>query len=596
MTRNKTPTNPIKFSEIPKNDIKYFLSYFKGHLGIFCLDIFFAIVIALIDVTFPILSRYSINDVLPNFSINQNQTVKTFTIIICVGFFLYVMRSISLWIITYIGHYFGVLVEKDMRRDVFRHIQSQSFSFFDKNLTGKIMSRATTDLFEVTELAHHGPEDVIISLLTFLGSFIVMFKIRWELAIVVFVTLPVMVLITQTSKKFIMSTSKNVKSTTAGINASLESAISGIRVTKVFTNEDYEMEKFSKSNEEFVTAKKRSYKAMARFHSQMDFTTHILNVIVLAVGGFFILKGKMTIGDLVAANLFVASFLQPIRRITNFVEQFSTGMAGFIRFSELMRTNEQIQEKENAVDIQNTKGNIEYQNVSFSYDGENKVIENISFNAEEGKTIAIVGSSGGGKTTICHLLPRFYDYNSGKILLDGIDIKDLTLKSLRKQIGFVQQDVFLFAGTVKENIAYGKPDATDEEIELAAKRAEIYDDIMKMPEGFETIVGERGIKLSGGQKQRVSIARVFLKNPPILVLDEATSALDSVTEQKIQSAFDELSKGRTTFIIAHRLSTVKNADKIIVIDGKGIKEQGSHEELMQNKGEYFKLYTAQMEG
>jgi len=586
-------TNPLKLKDIPKNDIKFFLSYFKGHLGIFFADIFFAILISVIDVVFPVLSRFSINEVLPKYNSAPAQTVKTFAIIIVIGFALYILRSGANWFITYFGHYFGVLVEKDMRKDIFRHIQNQSFSFFDKNLTGKLMSRATTDLFEITELSHHGPEDLIISVLTLGGSFVVMMTIKWQLALVVFISLPLMIFCTQFSRKNIMRTSKNVKSTTSGINAALESSISGARVTKVFTNEEYEINKFEKSNEDFVNAKKLSYKAMARFHSQMDFTTHILNVVVLAVGGFFIIKGEMTIGDLVAANMFVTAFLQPIRRLTNFVEQFSTGMAGFMRFSELMRTHEEIEEKENAIELNSTKGNIEYKNVTFDYGNSINVIENVTFSVKQGETIALVGSSGGGKTTICHLLPRFYDYKNGQITLDGIDIKDIKLHSLRKQIGFVQQDVFLFAGTVRENIAYGKPDATDEEIEIAAKRAEIFDDIQKMQDGFNTLVGERGLKLSGGQKQRISIARVFLKNPPILVLDEATSALDSVTEQKIQSAFDELSKGRTSFVIAHRLSTIRNADRIIVINDKGIAEKGTHEELINQKGEYFRLYSAQ---
>lgn len=571
-----------------KIDLFFFLSYFKKHLGIFVADICFAIFISVIDVCFPMLSRFSLNKILPQYSTLPKETIFNFAIIIAIGFVLYIFRSFGIWFINYFGHCFGVAVEKDMRNDIFKHIQNQSFSFFDKNLTGKLMSRITTDLFEITELAHHGPEDLIISILTLGGAFFVMLNIKWQLALIVFISLPLMILCTQMSKKFMTKTSKNVKSTTAGINSSITSSISGIRVTKVFTNEEYEIEKFEKSNEEFVKAKKQSFKAFSRFHSQMDFTTHILNVVVLAVGGYFIIKNEMTIGDLVASNMFVAAFLQPVRRLTNFVEQFSTGMAGFSRFCEIMKTHEETKEKENAIEIQNAKGDIEYKSVSFAYD-ENNVLEDISFSVHAGEKIAFVGTSGGGKTTICHLLPRFYDFDSGSITLDKIDIKDLTLKSLRKQIGFVQQDVFLFAGTVKENILYGNPNATDGEIEIAAKKAEIFDDIQKMPNGFDTLVGERGIKLSGGQKQRISIARVFLKNPSILILDEATSALDSVTEQKIQSAFDELAKGRTTFVIAHRLSTIKNADRIFVINDKKIIESGTHEELMEKKGEFWKL-------
>lgn len=591
---NRPPVSVLKLNNIPKGDIKFFLSYFKGHMGIFIADLIFAVMISFIDLSFPVLSRFSLNRILPNYDSDPSGTVKAFTMVVVFGFLLYILRTVGQWFITYFGHVFGVYVETAMREDIFRHIENQSFSFFDKNRTGKIMSRASTDLFEVSELAHHGPEDLLISFLTLGGAFVIMFRIQWQLALIVFLALPTMIICTQTSKKFIMRTSKNVKGETAGINTALESSISGARVTKIFTNEEYEIEKFEKSNKAFLSAKKFYYKAMARFHSQMDFATHSLNIVVLAVGGYFIIQKKMTYGDLIAANMFVAAFLQPIRRLTNFVEQFSTGMAGFMRFSEVMRSHEETPEAPDAVEIKNAKGDISYKNVTFSYGNGINVIENISFDAPAGKTIALVGSSGSGKTTLCHLLPRFYDYTEGEILLDGTNIKNLTLKSLRQQIGFVQQDVFLFAGSVRENIAYGKPDATMEEIIAAAKRAEIYDDVLKMPNGFDTVVGERGIKLSGGQKQRVAIARVFLKNPPILVLDEATSALDSVTELKIQHSFDELSKGRTTFIIAHRLSTIRNADSIIVVGEKGISESGTHQELMEKKGEYYNLYTTQM--
>lgn len=591
---NRPPVSVLKLNNIPKGDIKFFLSYFKGHMGIFIADLIFAVMISFIDLSFPVLSRFSLNRILPNYDSDPSGTVKAFTMVVVFGFLLYILRTVGQWFITYFGHVFGVYVETAMREDIFRHIENQSFSFFDKNRTGKIMSRASTDLFEVSELAHHGPEDLLISFLTLGGAFVIMFRIQWQLALIVFLALPTMIICTQASKKFIMRTSKNVKGETAGINTALESSISGARVTKIFTNEEYEIEKFEKSNKAFLSAKKFYYKAMARFHSQMDFATHSLNIVVLAVGGYFIIQKKMTYGDLIAANMFVAAFLQPIRRLTNFVEQFSTGMAGFMRFSEVMRSHEETPEAPDAVEIKNAKGDISYKNVTFSYGNGINVIENISFDAPAGKTIALVGSSGSGKTTLCHLLPRFYDYTEGEILLDGTNIKNLTLKSLRQQIGFVQQDVFLFAGSVRENIAYGKPDATMEEIIAAAKRAEIYDDVLKMPDGFDTVVGERGIKLSGGQKQRVAIARVFLKNPPILVLDEATSALDSVTELKIQHSFDELSKGRTTFIIAHRLSTIRNADSIIVVGEKGISESGTHQELMEKKGEYYNLYTTQM--
>lgn len=591
--KDKPAQGPLSLKDIPKSDIRYFLSYFKPHIGLFSADLFFALLVSTVDVFFPVISRHTLNVLLPQFDSAPGRTARTFALIVLFCLALYIVRTVAYWFITYFGHVFGVAVEKDMRRDIFTHIERQSFSFFDKNRTGKIMSRATTDLFDISELAHHGPEDLVISVLTLAGAFIVMLTIRWELAVIVFVSLPLMIFLTYTSRKRLMNSSKGVKGKTAEINTDLESSISGARVTKVFTNEEYEIRQFEQSNQAFFDSKKEYYKSMAGMHSKMEFVTHILNVVILAVGGYFIMKKQMTLGDLVAANMFVAAFLQPIRRLTNFVEQFSIGMAGFMRFSEVMRTHEEIPEKADAVEISGAKGDIEYVNMSFEYSKGTHVLRNVNLRVPAGKTVALVGPSGGGKTTMCHLLPRFYDFTSGDILLDGRSIKDITVRSLRRQIGFVQQDVFLFAGTVRENIAYGKPDASDEEIVAAAKRAEIYDDIMKMPDGFDTIVGERGIKLSGGQKQRVSIARVFLKNPPILVLDEATSALDTVTELKIQGAFDELSKGRTTFVIAHRLSTIRNADIIAVVDNNGITEIGSHNELIAKHGEYYRLFTAQ---
>ena len=591
--KDKPGQSPLSLKDIPKGDLRYFLSYFKPHWHLFAADLFFAVLVAAIDVCFPAASRYLLNILLPQFKDSPDYVFRTFFIIIGLFFLLYLLRTLAYWFITYFGHVFGVAVEKDMRRDIFTHIEKQSYSFFDKNRTGKIMSRATTDLFDISELAHHGPEDLLISILTLAGAFVVMLSIRWQLALVVFISLPVRIFITHTSRKHLMNSSKGVKGKTADINSDLESSISGIRVTKAFTNEEYEIKRFAESNQAFFDSKKHYYKAMAGMHSKMEFVTHILNVVVMGLGGFYIMREQMTLGDLVAANMFVAAFLQPIRRLTNFVEQFSTGMAGFIRFSEVMRTHEEIPEKPDAEEIKDVKGEIVFKDINFEYNEGMEVLKNFNLTVPAGKTVALVGPSGGGKTTICHLLPRFYDYESGTITLDGRDIKDFTINSLRRQIGFVQQDVFLFAGTIRENIAYGKPDATEQEIEMAARRAEIYDDIVKMPEGFDTVVGERGIKLSGGQKQRVSIARVFLKNPPILVLDEATSALDTVTELKIQSAFDELSKGRTTFIIAHRLSTVRNADLIAVVDHNEIIECGTHSQLLEQKGEYYNLFTAQ---
>ena len=455
------------------------------------------------------------------------------------------------------------------------------------------MARATTDLFEITELAHHGPEDFFIAILTIFGSFFLLLKIRWELAIIVIISMPIILFIVIFSRRNLSKTSKKVKETTAEINANLESSISGIRVTKGFVNEELENKNFDAMNKKYSHAKRIRFKYMAFFHSNIEFCNNLLSLLVLAAGGYFIMKGKMTLPDLVAANLFIASFTAPIRKLTNFVEQFSTGMAGFSRFLEIMQTEPEEPDSPDAVEILASRGNISFEHVNFSYANNIQVLSDINFTVKSGEKFALVGSSGGGKSTICNLIPRFYEISEGQILLDGINIKKIKRNSLRNQIGIVQQDVFLFAGSVRENIAYAKPNATDQEIILAAKRAEIHDDIMNMPDGYETIVGERGIKLSGGQKQRISIARCFLKNPPILILDEATSALDTATEIKIQKAFDELSKGRTTIVIAHRLSTIKNADKIAVINHKTICETGTHSDLIAKQGEYYKLCQAQ---
>ena len=600
MAKNrKSAVLPLSFRDVKKSEYKLFFSYFKPHKWLFFADLFCAVFVAAVDVIFPVISRFTLNKVLPQYLNSADNSVQrtvifTFFSIIALCFLMCVLRTVAQWFITFFGHVFGVAVEKDMRRDIFEHIEKQSFSFFDKNRTGQLMSRTTTDLFEISELAHHGPEDLLISLLTLFGAFFVMFSIRWQLAVIVFVTLPLLIFAVYSSRKSLMGSSSLVKGKTAEINSAVESSISGARTTKIFTNEDYEFSKFEKSNQNFFDAKRLYYKAMAGMHSKMEFVTHILSVIILAVGGFYIMKGEMTLGDLVAANMFVAAFLQPIRRLANFVEQFSTGMAGFMRFSEMMQIHEEMPEKTDAVELSEKIESVDFENVSFDYSENFPVLKNISLEVKKGQTVAFVGPSGGGKTTLCNLLARFYEVKDGSIKINGIDIRDYKLKSLRSQIGFVQQDVFMFAGTIRENIAYGRPDATEAEIIEAAKEAEIYDDIMNMQNGFDSVIGERGIKLSGGQKQRISIARVFLKNPPVLVLDEATSALDSITEQKIQSAFDRLCSGRTAFVIAHRLSTIKNADKIAVLENHKIVESGTHEQLLSKKGEYFNLYTAQV--
>lgn len=570
-----------------KNPIKIFFSYYKPHLKLFIADMICAFMIAAIDVAFPMFSRYALDILIPN----GNLRIFTFFIIILGGG--YFLRWLCNWFVNYWGHIFGNRIEQDMRRDVFSHLEKLPFSFYDTNRTGKIMARATTDLFEITELAHHGPEDFFIAILTIFGSFFLLLKIRWELAIIVIISMPIILFIVIFSRRNLSKTSKKVKETTAEINANLESSISGIRVTKGFVNEELENKNFDAMNKKYSHAKRIRFKYMAFFHSNIELCNNLLSLLVLAAGGYFIMKGKMTLPDLVAANLFIASFTAPIRKLTNFVEQFSTGMAGFSRFLEIMQTEPEEPDSPDAVEILASRGNISFEHVNFSYANNIQVLSDINFTVKSGEKFALVGSSGGGKSTICNLIPRFYEISEGQILLDGINIKKIKRNSLRNQIGIVQQDVFLFAGSVRENIAYAKPNATEQEIILAAKRAEIHDDIMNMPDGYETIVGERGIKLSGGQKQRISIARCFLKNPPILILDEATSALDTATEIKIQKAFDELSKGRTTIVIAHRLSTIKNADKIAVINHKTICETGTHSDLIAKQGEYYKLCQAQ---
>ena len=578
----------IKMMDFSKKPLNIFFSYYKPHIRLFIADMLCAFCMAAIDVAFPMFSRYALNTLIPN---HQLKTFLTLVGILLIGFCIHKMCN---WFVAYWGHVFGNRVEQDMRRDVFDHLEELPFSFYDTNRTGKIMSRATTDLFEITELAHHGPEDFSIAMLNLIGSFILLLTIRWELAIIVFIMLPAIFFIVFTSRRNLSKASAKVKETTAEVNAGLESSISGIRVTKGFANEDYERARFDFYNKQYSAAKQSRFRYMASFFSNIEFCNNLLSLLTLAVGGYFIMKGKMTLPDLVAANLFVASFVGPIKKLNNFVEQFATGMAGFNRFIEIMKTEPEPADAPDAVEILSARGNISFKNVDFSYTPDFPVLKNINLDIHSGEKFALVGASGGGKSTICNLIPRFYEITGGSISLDGIDIQKIKKHSLRSQIGIVQQNVFLFAGTLRENIAYGKPDATDEEIILAAKRAEIHDDIMFMPNGYDSVVGERGIKLSGGQKQRVSIARCFLKNPPILILDEATSALDTATEIKIQHSFDALSKGRTTLVIAHRLSTVKNADKIAVVNDHGIVELGTHEELMAKKGEYYKLQSVQI--
>ena len=571
-----------------RGHLAIFASYYKPHMKLFLLDMFCALMICVVDLVFPYVSRLSMQTLLPQ---GLFQTFFTVMVIMALA---YLLKGGMYFIVTFWGHLMGVNIEADIRRDLFAHMQTLSFSFFDKNRTGQLMSRVTGDLFEIGELAHHGPEDLFISTVTLVGAFCVMLTIRWQLALAVFAVVPLFVAFTIFQRRRMSRASVAVKGKLAVINGEVESSLSGIRTAQAFANEDEEKQKFESSNDQFRHAKRGYYKAMALYQSGMELCVGLMSVLVIAVGGYFIMVGQMDYTDLITFSLYVTTFITPIRKLSAFVEQFMQGMAGFTRFVELMRTEPEIADAPDAVEAGQVKGRIDVDHVTFSYGpGKANVLEDIDLHVAPGETLAVVGPSGGGKSTLCQLIPRFYDVTEGRVLVDGKDVRTLTQHSLRANIGIVQQDVFLFAGTIYDNIRYGRPDATEAEIVEAAKRAEIYDDILDMPDGFQTQVGERGAMLSGGQKQRVSIARIFLKNPPVLILDEATSALDSVTEARIQSAFDELAKGRTTLIIAHRLSTIRSASRILVIDGNGIQEEGTHEELMAKGGEYAQLYLAQ---
>lgn len=571
-----------------QSPMRIFISYFRPHLGLFLLDMVCALMISLVDLAFPYISRMCLYELIPE------SKYQAFFVVIAVLLAAYVLRSALQYVVCYWGHTFGVLVEADIRRDLFSHLQTLSFGFYDKNRTGHLMSRMTAELFDITELAHHGPEDVFISGVTVVGAIAIMFTIQWRLALVMLLLIPVFAVVVTMNRRYMASTSKKVKQTTAGINADIESSISGMRTAKAFSNETEESEKFLGANERFKTSKQDYYRAMARFNSSMEFFMCILPVTVIAVGGLLIMDGKMTYVDLITFSLYTSTFINPMRKLSNLSEMLVNGFAGLGRFIELMRIEPDLKDKPDAVELRDVKGAIDVDDVSFSYERDDtEVLHHVSLHVRPGETIAIVGPSGGGKSTLCNLIPRFYDVAEGSISIDGLDVRDVTQQSLRRNIGVVQQDVFLFAASIMENIRYGRPGASTDEVIAAARRAEIYDDIMAMPDGFDTYVGERGALLSGGQKQRISIARIFLKNPPILILDEATSALDSVTEAKIQRAFDELAKGRTTLIIAHRLSTVRNASRILVIRDGVITEEGTHAQLLAKGGDYAMLYNTQ---
>ena len=569
------------------NPFKIFISYITGHKDLFAIDMACAIIVSVIDMVFPYISRMSMNRLLPQ------SLFTTFFAVMGIMILAFIFRAVLYYVITVVGHRMGVLVESDMRRDIFTHMQDLSCSFYDKNRTGVLMSRITSDLFEITELAHHGPENVVICTLTIVGSIVMMFTIEWRLALVIAVTLPLCLWFTLSQRKRMKEANVEVKRKTAEISAAIESSISGIRTAKAFANEQQESDKFDKANELFRGSKVEYYKTMGLYMCGMEFTTSIIQVIVIAVGGLLIMGGKMDYVDLVTFTLYVSAFISPVKRLAQFSEMYMQGSAGFSRFLEIMRTEPGIKDKPDAKEMGPVRGEIEYKDVSFDYGNGIPVLSHIDLHVKPGECLAVVGPSGGGKTTLCQLLPRFYDVCGGSVSVDGVDVRDVTQSSLRRNIGIIQQDVFMFAGTIRENIRYGRPDATDEEIVQAAVRAEIHNEIMEMPDGYDSYIGERGVMLSGGQKQRLSIARVFLKNPKILILDEATSALDTVTEQRIQASLDQLSQGRTTIIIAHRLSTIKNADVIAVMEGEHIVEMGSHKELMDKDGIYAALCRAQ---
>ena len=570
--------------------LKKFISYYKPYLKLFTLDLSCAFLIALIDLAFPLITRQFINDIIPN------GKLRIFYIFIIALLVLAVVRAFLNYIIDYWGHIVGTRMERDMRRDLFEHLQTLSFDYFDNVKTGHIMSRIVNDLREISELAHHGPEDLFLSLVMLIGSFIILTTIEWRLTLIIYSFLPLLIWYATLKRKKMTAAFRSVRKRIANVNAQLENSISGIRIAKSFTNEEYEIEKFNEGNREFNSSREFAYKVMAEFFAGIFFLSNILNIVTLSVGGFFVYRGYINIGDLVAYLLYINFFLQPIRKLTNFTQQFQNGMTGFERFVEIMKVKPSIVDKEDAVIFKKIKGKIEFKNVAFKYSEKKFVLSNINLSIMPGETMALVGPSGGGKTTLCQLIPRFYEVNDGEILIDGINIKDIKIKFLRENIGLVQQDVFLFTGTIKENILYGKPDAEDTEVVKAAKDANIHDFIMSLPEGYDSYIGEKGIKLSGGQKQRISLARAFLKNPAILILDEATSALDSEAEIIIQQALKKLAVGRTVLVIAHRLSTIKNANQIVVLTDQGIKEKGNHDELITKGGLYARLYKAQFRG
>lgn len=570
-----------------------FLSYYKPYKKIFAADMFFACLGAGVTLIIPLLIRYITNHVI---YLEASESMRIILILAGIMALLIILECYCNYFIAYYGHMMGAKMEYNMRNEIFGHYQKLSFSFFDNQKVGQLMSRVTNDLFEISELFHHGPEDIVISIIKLVGSFSILLSVNWKLALVAFAIVPVMLIYAYYFNRKMKRAFVKNRARIADINAQIEDNLSGIRVVKSFANEEMEMDKFKAGNNRFVESKKESYRYMGLYHSGLGAFTTFISVVVIATGAIFITKSIISVTDLITFLLYINNFTEPIKKLINFTEQFQNGASGYTRFLEILSIHPDIVDKPDAKELINAKGSITFHEVSFHYEEHSEpVLSNLNLHVEAGEYIALVGTSGVGKSTLCSLIPRFYDVSAGEILIDGTDIRNFTLKSLRNNIGIVQQDVYLFTGSVMDNIRYGRPDATDAEIVAAAQNANAHDFIMNLPEGYDTYIGQRGIKLSGGQKQRLSIARVFLKNPPILIFDEATSALDNESERVVQESLEKLAKGRTTFVIAHRLSTIRNAKKILVLTEKGIAESGTHNDLLQQNGIYADLYQMQFQ-
>lgn len=574
-----------------KSKLKRLFSYYKPYKGLFWADMFFAILGAATSLAIPLVVRHITSEVV---FFESHEAMRTILILGAAMIGLVLIELVCNYFITYWGHIMGARMEADMRRDIFGHYQKLSFSFYNNQKVGALLSRITSDLFDITELLHHGPEDLVISLIKIVGAFAILLSVNPKLAVVTMIFVPAMGIYAFIFNRRMKRAFKKNRERMADINSQIEDSLAGIRVVKSFANEDVEIEKFRQGNQNFLASKRVSYLNMAGYHSGLNAMTTLVTVAVIVVGGIFLSKGTLLAADLITFLLYINNFIEPVKKLVNFTEMFQNGFTGFERFDEIMNIEPDIQDDKDAVDAHELKGDVEFENVSFQYDdGAENVLRNLNLKVKAGEYVALVGSSGVGKTTLCNLLPRFFDVTEGTIYIDGMDIRKMKLRSLRNNIGIVQQDVYLFIGSVMENIRYGKPDATDEEVILAAKRANAHDFIMSFPDGYDTDIGQRGVKLSGGQKQRLAIARVFLKNPPILIFDEATSALDNESEKVVQESMEELAKDRTTFVIAHRLSTIRNAERILVLTENGVAEEGTHQELLAKKGIYEMLYNMQ---